>query len=372
MGGGKGQSKQSIPQWAQNVGMSILGGPGFQSGPIQSSGGLYGDSYGTGADAQLHGPAADLVGGYQSASPQQLWGGLSQLPGMAAMLGPAYAQAGAGLSGQAAGQDQLLGQGGMFGAGQSNGLNQMMPGFLSQAQGAYGNLNNLLSMDPSKIMSMFNIAGGGGSKPASPFSGQVEGAALGQMGSMDPNGDIYNRAMALMKPQVRSGFADRGLVGGGQAIQAEGDQARQLADTMAQQSAQNKIGLLGQAAAGEGANASMTNALGQWNLGLGQQGGQLFNSLIQGGLGATQAPGQMFGQMQSGIGGGLQNMAGAQGLNQGGLGALLQGQNLSMQGLQMPGAISQQVYQDTRAPLNTMLQALTGASGLSHPAGKVK
>jgi len=288
------------------------------------------------------------------------------------MLGPQYAQAGAALGGQAAGLDQLLSGMGMQGAQGAGGLNQLMPGFLAQGQQSLGNLNSLLGMDPAALMEMFGIGSAGGKKAASPFSGQVASAALGQMGSMDIDGDIYNRAQALLKPQVRSAFSDRGMGGSGAAIKEESNQAQQLADQMAQQSAQNKIGLLGQAAAGEGANAAMTNALGSWDLGLGAQGGQVLNSLIQGGLGAAQAPGQMFGQMQGGLGGGLQNMGAAAGLNQAGLGALLQGQNLSMQGLQMPTAISRQVYDATRAPFNNMLAAITGASGLSHPAGKVK
>ena len=145
MGGGKGQSKQSIPPWAQNVGMALLGGQGFQGN--KSTGGLFGDTYPT----SYPGPAGDIVGGFQGASPQQLFGGLGNLPGMAAQMGPQYAQLGQLFSGMAGANDAQLAGGGMVGAGQSNALNQLMPGFLSQAQNSYGNLNSLLGMDPSKI-----------------------------------------------------------------------------------------------------------------------------------------------------------------------------------------------------------------------------
>lgn len=60
----------------------------------------------------------------------------------------------------------------------------------------------------------------------------------------------------------------------------------------------------------------------------------------------------------------IQNYAGLAGLNQTPLAAALQGQNLTMQGLQMPLALDQQLYNLTRSPYLQLLQSAAGAAPL--------
>ena len=350
MGGGKGQSRQSLPKWAQNVGGALFG----NAGDLAQGGGLFS------SQSPYGGPFGDIVGGFNAASPQQLYGGLGPGPGLAAQIGQGFGQAGPYFGGQAAGLNQMLGQLGMGQAGSSNALSGMAPGFLGASAPFVSQLQDLVGKGGLADTLLRQGAG--------PFSGQAEGQALGLMKSMDPNGDLYKRAMALALPQVRSGYAARGMAGSGSAIQGESDAASQLADQLVQQSAQNKIGLLGQAVGGEQANAAMTGALSSL---LGQRFSGL-NAAVQGALGGAQLPGQLFGQFQGGLGQGLQNLTAASALNQSPLASLLQGQNLSMQGLQMAPAIANQTYAATRAPFLGLLQAFSGASGLSHPAGKVK
>lgn len=299
----------------------------------------------------------DVLSGFQNVPSQSIFGPMGQAAGPLGQYAAGAAQMGGPMALNAIQQ-----AGGLFPAGagltgpslqSSANLNALSPNFMQATFPFYGQLENLVGKSGSLVDQLLKSPGG-------PFQGQVAGAALGQLGNELPNGDIYNRAMALLKPQVRASFSDRGLGSSGAAIKGESDAASQLADQMAQQSAQNRIGLLGAGAAGEQANASMTNALASF---LGQRTGAL-QAGIQGALGGMQAPGQIFNQFQGATGAGIQNiLGGLQGLSGLNLAPL---QALGAGGQSLGQALSplSALYAGSRAPELQMLQAGAGASPL--------
>lgn len=179
--------------------------------------------------------------------------------------------------------------------------------------------------------------------------GQIGDQALGQIANTGPRGDIYERAAALLRPQVRAGFSARGLGSSGAAIREEGNQMQQLADSFAQRAMQERIGLLGAAAQGQGAESSM----------MGQR--------ISGSLGGAQLPGQIMNQFQQQYGGALGNLAASAGLNLTPMQASLAGTQALGAGLGLPFQLAQQAYLATRSPMqmagSSLGVPLRGSSG---------
>lgn len=190
----------------------------------------------------------------------------------------------------------------------------------------------------------------GGSFGPSGLSERVANAALGAQPQWQS--DIYNRAIADARPQVRSAFSARGLGGSGAAARGEDDAIQRITDQQAQQDVQNRIGALGVAsqAAGQAGQES-----GQWGqIGLGR--GQLS-------LAASQMPGQIQGQF-------LANLLQGQQAQGGPMNALGTGTQLFQQGLQMPLQTFNNLYQTSRAPQTTAVNLLGGSAGtFNNPIG---
>lgn len=283
----------------------------------------------------------DILSGFQNIPSQNIFGPLGQMAGPTGQFSVQGANAGWPLTGQAIQNAQSLfnssGQLAMPGIQSAADLSALQPQMLAATFPFYNDLKGALDQQMAR----------------GPFQGEVAPAALRELGNMNVNGDIYNRAQDLLRPQVRAGFSDRGLGSSGAAIKEEGNQAQQLADTMAQQAAQNRIGYLNAGAAGEGANASMTGALSN-----------ILNSVISGSLGGMTAPGQIFNQFEQGTGLGLQNIfqpaTQMAGLNLGPLQALGAG----TQDMTQLFAPMSQLYAGARAPELQFLQALSGAGPL--------
>lgn len=296
----------------------------------------------------------DVAAGQAGLPAGEMYGGLQGLLGAANPLLRGLGQA-AGQGGlQANAMNQLLSGMGMQTAGGASGLNALMPGFLGASAPFMSQLQRLVGQG-GEFETLSRGAPG-------PFAGQVTPAALAQIANTGPQGDIYNRSVALLRPQVRSAFSSRGLGSSGAAIREESNQIQQLADAASTRAMQERIGLLGAGAQGEQANAAMTNALGDI-FGRRLQG---LGAAVQGALGGAQLPGQIFGQMQGGLGQGLQNMAQAAGLNLSPIQAAMAGTQGTMQGYGAPFQLAQQAYQATRAPIAQGLGIGGGGYGSSN------
>lgn len=328
------------PPWVRD----LLGGA-FLRGPAQDF--TAGGGFPNFTPGSPMGPISDVTAGMNGMPGSTLFGGYGQWPAMAQGAGQMFNQMGT--------------QGGMnaYGANASLGLNQM-----SDPNGGNANNSWLGSLTRPSYGAAMDYAGPAygmisgrtGGQPSA-FSGAAEPAALSQMANTGPNGDIYNRTLAMLTPQVRSSYAARGLGGSGVAANAESTQAQQLADSFAQRAMQERIGLLGQAVGGEGANASMTGALGN-------TAASMLNTRLNGSLNAARLPGQVLNDFMGVTGQNIGNSNSLAGLNMTPLQAGMQGQNLSMQGLQEPIALANQLYSLTRSPYLSLLQAGSGASPL--------
>lgn len=191
---------------------------------------------------------------------------------------------------------------------------------------------------------------GGGSFGPSGLSAQVAQAALGAQPQWQKQ--IYDRAIADARPQMRSAFSSRGMGNSGGAIRGEEDAIQRITDQQAQQDVQNRIQSLGVAsnAAGQAGQESS-----QWgNIGLGR--GQLS---LQG----AQLPGQVQGQF-------LANLLQGQQAQGAPLNMLGTGSQLYQQGLQMPLQTFNNIYQTSRAPETLGVNLLGGSAGtFNNPIG---
>lgn len=272
-----------------------------------------------------------------------LYGGMQNLPGQSQ-------QAGADLR-------QLASMGAQQGFGNTMGLAGMAPGLAQQQLQMAGYAPNVLGASAGYGQMLNGIIGqGAGSGVGIPGGNlaRVTDAALNQANNVGVNGDIYQRTMALLRPQVRSAFADRGLGTSGQAIQGEGDQAQQLADTMAQQAYANRNAFLGTAASAGSAEGNervgLTNAAVNQALGLGGLNMQRGNLALQGMTAAPNAWNSILGgQNQAFQGLGMAGQQQFQPLQLAGLGGGVYGQ-----GLNMPLDFANQMYGATRAPFFQM------------------
>lgn len=282
------------------------------------------------------------MGGQSMYPYASIFGGMQNLPGQAL-------QGGADLR-------QLAAMGAQQGFGNTMGLAGMAPGLSQQQMQMAGLAPNVLNASAGYGQMLNNAIGQGASGVGIPSGNlaRVTDAALNQANNVGPNGDIYQRTMALMRPQIRSAFSDRGLGTSGAGIQAENDQAQQLADTMAQQAYANRNAFLGTAASAgsaEGAErVGLTNAGVNQALGLGGLGVQRGQLALGGMTAAPQAFGSLLGaQNQAFTGLGMAGQQQFQPLQLAGLSGGVYGQ-----GLNMPLDFASQLYGATRAPMFQM------------------
>lgn len=192
--------------------------------------------------------------------------------------------------------------------------------------------------------------GGGGSWGPSGQSLKVSNAALDSQAQW--KGDIYDRAIADMRPQIRAAWSGRGLGSTGAAINAEEKSVQELTDKMTQQDVQNRINSLGVAASAAG-NAGQ-EGVGWGNVGVGWGNVGLGRGNLA--MEATRLPAQIQGQF-------IQNQLAAQQGQANPMALLGQGTQLFNMGLQMPMQSFQNVYNNSRAPLQLGVNLLGGTAG---------
>lgn len=277
-----------------------------------------------------------------------LYGGMQNLPGQAQ-------QGGADLR-------QLAAMGAQQGFGNTMGLANMAPGLAQQQMQMAGYAPGVLGASAGYGQMLNNAIGQGSSGVGIPSGNlaRITDAALNQANNVGVNGDIYQRTMDLMRPQIRAAYSARGLGTSGEAIQGENDQAMQLADTMAQQAYANRNAFLGTAAnagSAEGAErVGLTNAGVNQALGLGGLGVQRGQLALGGMTAAPQAWNSILGGQNQAFQG--LNMAGQQQfqpLQLAGLGGGVYGQ-----GLNMPLDFANAMYGATRAPMMNFGNFLNG------------
>lgn len=176
---------------------------------------------------------------------------------------------------------------------------------------------------------------------------QVVDAALGAYKALPP--EAYARVVQEGLPEVRASYSARGLGTSGEAARGEQDYIQRTRDALHQQDVANQIAALQAGAGASGAAASQ--AIGAQNAAIGR--GQL-------GLQSSYAPGSILGQFQDVAGaplGAATQLAGLQGLP---LSLAGQGLDLYSQGLQLPLAYQQALYNFTRQPQTDLLGALAG------------
>ncbi len=376
-GGGGGGSGSRLPKFAEDI-AAIL----FRNTSDNFGGGLGPQGAGIFGDIQQgynDGPAGTLFGGgsFGGGGAGGSWGdsvrmgqaGRDYFGGNSVNLADRGVQAGMQLNDRA-----------NAGAQHSANYNDLNGAFLDQSSRGYntlmGLLNNAPGLDGRNDPRAPNLANRYG-------VGTVGAEAMKAAQNVGPDSELYKSTLSFLTPQVRTAFAARGMGDSGQAVGAEGDQARQLADSFATRAQQEKNAFLQTAAGSEGTAAGFqgarNNALANiFGSQAGLEGGRnsalanIFGSQVQGALGATEAPSRVFSTMQGGLGQGIQNIGAALGqylqpqqMNQAGLAGLGQALNL-------PVAYQQQLYNFLRSPQTQLMgvPSSTGQQGLgSHPNG---
>lgn len=341
-GGGGGGSGSRLPRFAEDIAAILFRdtSDNFTGGLGPNGAGVFGDIQ----EGYNQGPARDLFSGLMS--------GVG-----AGQMGRDYFGTNAiNLTDRGVRAGMNMNDWSQEGAIDSRDYNRMNDAFLGQASRGFNNLMSLVG----------NGGGGPGSQLArTPGIGEAGRRALAASENVGPDSDLYNRTWDIMRPQVRSSWAARGMGDSGAAINAESNQAQQLADQFAQRANAEKNNFLQTAVGSEGANASFQGAL---NSAL----ANMYGSQVQGAVAGTEAPARIFSTMQGGIGQGIQNIGAALGqylqpmqMNQAGLAGLGQALNL-------PVAYQQQLYNFFRSPQTQLMgvPSSTGQQSLgSHPNG---
>lgn len=363
--GGGGGAGSRLPKFAQDIAEILFRGPGenflAQTGGQGLGSGIFGD----------------MLQGYENGPASQLFGGLGGLPAQGQWANDYFGGNAANLTNRALGPQMQMNDMAARGAGHSADYNDMNGAFLDQSGRAYNGLMSRLNNGPS----LEGLRSLGDPSLANSYGiGQVGQEALNASHNVGPDSELYKSTLSFLKPQVRSAFASRGMGDSGQSISAEGDQARQLADSFAQRSQAEKNAFLQTAAGSEGTSAgfqgarnnALANIFGSragMASGLNSALANIFGTQVQGGLGATEAPGRVFSTMQGGLGQGIQNIGNATGqylqplqTNQAGLG----GFNAAMQ---TPVNMQQMLYNFFRSPQTQALglPSSTGQQQLSKP-----
>lgn len=301
MGFSVGGGAQKFPSWTAPLTRFLFEGstPGTEGDQGPPAQGLIGDAW---AGQQAF-PSGSLFQGLSDmiANAQRGGAGTQQLAVQGTQRG--YGNA-SGLADQAAQT-----------AGQAGGIAGLIPGALSAANAYAGGINH--------AQSQFQ-----------PAYGAAQSALQDVMNPTQQN-SLYNNAANLLTPRVRSAFSARGLGTSGQAVQEEGNQLQQLADSFALRQAQER--------------QSAISGVGN----LASQGGNL-------GVAASQVPGAILNGMQGVANGAIQAQQGAGALQQLPLAIGQQGQQLYQAGMNMPLDYQQALYNFTRQPGLQLLSALAG------------
>jgi hypothetical protein len=198
----------------------------------------------------------------------------------------------------------------------------------------------LAGMNPADFLSASASFGRGINQGLNTFGSTIGSAQQALADVMDPTSQnsLFENAANLLTPRVRAAFSARGLGSSGSAIEEEGNQLQQLADSFALRQAQERqaaLGTLGSLAQGQG--------------GLGVAG--------------AQVPGQVFNQLAQG--GNLQQQAllAAQQGNLAPLQALQAGGGVFQQGLDMPLSNFNNLLALRNQPMSMITPLLGGISG---------
>jgi hypothetical protein len=344
-GGGGGGNGSKLPAFAQDIAEILFRTPfraftsqGRDLGP--NGGGIFGD----------------IQSGYNAGNADDLFSGLMGMKDQAQQGGDYFRNNAMNLTDRGINAQSHLNDLAMGGAEHSSGYNNMNDRFLEQSGRGFNNLMSLVG------------AGGGG--PGSQLSrtpgiGEAGRRALAASENVGPDSKLYKSTLSFMTPAVRAASSARGMGNSGSAVAAEGDQARQLADSFAMRAQQEKNNFLQTAVGSEGANASFQGAL---NSAL----ANMYGSQVQGATAATEAPTRIFQGMQSGLGQGIQNIGNA-------TGQYLQPLQMNSAGLSnygsamgMPLSTQQSLYNFFRSPQSQLLgvPSSTGQQSLGgHPNG---
>lgn len=334
--GGPGGSSSNFPSWTapftRYAFTGMTPGEGHGGPPDQ---GLIGDAYWGGQAA----PSQDIFGGLMGQVPNAQLGG-QQIRGLAAQAGQQGYGNAMTIAGNALGPLQHM-----------YGLGDLVPGGLDASNYYMGQVTRGIQQ---------GLGGGGTTGVQHAATSRVTDAALGQLQNAGIDGDLYNRAADLLRPQVRAATSARGLGTSGISAGLENESMQQLADSFAQKAMQNRIGLLGTAASAAGAEGServgLTDAMIRQSLGRGSlanDAGRLSLAASMGIPSILQGFGDVYQQP-------LDASQTAMGLQSGPLALTgLTGQVYN-QGLQMPLDYQQALYNFTRSPALSLLSGLSG------------
>ena len=277
----------------------------------------------------------------------QLFGGLPNLLAAAYRGGDFTRQLAADATNFGIGNTGALAQGAMGSVGGVQNIANMIPGAMDASMGYASMLNKFLGS-------------GTGSAPGM-TAGRVANAALAAANDVGPNSQLYERASALLRPEIRTAWSSRGLGSSGMSIGDESQQMQQLADSFAMRANQEKNAFLQTAAAGEGTQASENVGLGNINLGY----GQLANQRGQLALQASMLPGQILSQMAGVAGAPIDAASAAAGLQGLPLSLVGAGSQIFQQGVNNPLSTASNIYNLTRDPQKALLAALSGTQQTS-------
>lgn len=264
----------------------------------------------------------DIQGGQGDFPIEQLFQGLGPLTGQSIQAGQdIYGRVSPGLD-QAG---QLFGagsQGMMQGANLNQALLGMSPGLFAQGMQDAGGVRGALSGIQSGLHTSAGMLGGAYNTAAQQFGNAYGGANQILQNVMNPaayNPMFQNQYQNQVLPNLRASYSDRGLVGGGSAIQGESEALQNMSNQYGLQQFGEQLqasGNLGNIA-GMGASAlgnigqaygqnigNLDSIYGNLSLGLGAFPGQALNQFM--GAGAQGMQG--YGQMMQQSGGGLQNL----------------------------------------------------------------
>lgn len=342
-GGGGGGAGSTLPDFAKDIASVLFRGPKER----------FDNQYPAGLGTGVFG---DILQGYNSGPADQLFGGLMGLVPQAQNAGQYFGDKALGLSARGLEGSLGLNDQSRQSAMHSAGLNNLNANFLEQSGRGFNNLMGLVNGQSGFGPGSFN---------RTPGIGEAGRAALSAANNVGPDSKLYKDTLSFLTPQVRSSFAARGMGNSGSAVRAEGDQARQLADSFAQRANAERNAFLGTAVGSEGANASFQGSL---NNAL----ANAFGSQVQGATAATEAPGRVFSTLQGGIGQGIQNIGQTLGQYLTPLQINQAGQSGVNAGFQTPVSLQQQIYQFLRSP-QTQLMGVPSSTGQqqnkSHPNG---
>jgi hypothetical protein len=390
-GGGGGGGSSELPKFAKDIAQILFRGPAEQFAADQGPHGLGQGIFG------------DINAGYNQVPIDQLFGGMGNAINSGQRVGQEYGDLSErlGLNGAQNAQDMAAMS--AHGANDSAAYNRLNSNFLDQSGRAYNGLMNRLNNAPTldsrndPNAPQLGSLGGGPGLAGGYGVGTTGAAALKAANNVGPDSELYKSTLSFLRPQVTSSFSNRGMGGSGAAVSAEGDQARQLADSFAQRANSERNAFLQTAANSEGTAAGFqgarNNALaniygsqagfeGSKNNALanifGSQAGitsgrnaalaNIYGTQVQGGLGATEAPGRVFSTMQGGLGQGIQNIGNAAGQQLTPLQIAQAGLGGANAGIQTPINLQQMVYNYLRAPQSQLL-GVPSSTGQQQQAG---